>query len=834
MTSRFTTWAVNVGRLVFWPLLLLTIFVGAIETGVWTKEEIYAGPFAPDPFVGPDRAGVSVGFAIKEESPSAFLSVRSDENNNIASDLRLWINGREMLPAHVSAHDDIRAGRSTGFSFWNHKVIFALPADVANDATTKARVEYALLPPPGLALSLFACTAVLAIITYYRAISRFSRRFALRSLTLILLGLSGIYLASIVYAWMRGWAFPTTAIFRWSSLARWLARGDPSLSYALLIIAACGTVVSWLKPPTRDSVFASPSLVQRWFWPMAAVALSCLFVFSISAMWVGIVRPGDFHGANIGGLIAFNDSGGHVAAAYDQARDGVWSTFALRRPLAAAFRSVLLFASASSLPGMQILQIVVFSCSFCFATWSVARWRGPWVALIFFALSYNFVRTFVPTTLTEVLGLTWGYLVIPFLVEAFRANSSRSALLAFAFLVIGLMTRMGSMLTIPAFMLWLVSQFARTVRERFKIGAASAVILLGVFAFHTSLQNIYSAPKTIAGTNFAYTLCGLTIGTMWDGCVYQLEAAGAPLIAEPEVTKRLYPLAWENFKKQPSILFKTFFSNAWTFITGIPDLLFRGYLNTSGPNWLPRGLLLDLALFAAVARLRRPVTAGEASFWILFCASMIASAGIIYLDDGKRALAATYPLLFLLIAWVVSPAPVKSPADVLHLPDVRLQRWGISIIGGAALLLSVVPWLAHVTRPAQYSKVLASNTAPMEAIVLGGRRLTGFLIVADDAPLRHDIPTLHFSDFEQIVSASGVEYYHGLIHPERPPLPFGFIFAPRVEPNTPSDYQFIVPPDVLERKDVSAWRFHYQNWQPKPKSGNYWFFVTRAEPIENP
>ena len=58
--------------------------------------------------------------------------------------------------------------------------------------------------------------------------------------------------------------------------------------------------------------------------------------------------------------------------------------------------------------------------------------------------------------------------------------------------------------------------------------------------------------------------------------------------------------------------------------------------------------------------------------------------------------------------------------------------------------------------------------------------MSGFLVVENGAPLRHDVPTLHLADFDVIVRKSGVDYFQGRLNPVTPPLPFGFLFAPRV------------------------------------------------------
>ena len=52
----------------------------------------------------------------------------------------------------------------------------------------------------------------------------------------------------------------------------------------------------------------------------------------------------------------------------------------------------------------------------------------------------------------------------------------------------------------------------------------------------------------------------------------------------------------------------------------------------------------------------------RAEFWALFCASITASAAIIYYDDGARALAASHPMVALLFAPGLQHALLSSRA----------------------------------------------------------------------------------------------------------------------------------------------------------------------------
>jgi hypothetical protein len=815
------------GRILFWPLLIFAIFISALEAGFWQSSEFHSGPFKPDPFAGSaERANLSVGFATIEEHPfKCCFSVRSDVNEHPdRSDLRLWINGKEVAPAHEIDHDQIRSGQSHGFSFWNHIVIFALPAGQANDASAVAEVRYALKPPENLALFLLTLVVLLAAAVYRGAISR-ARRW---SSTVIAPALTTVFLStfyfcalgSVIYAlitaWaaFTGWALPTTAAIRLSPAVEWLARNEIYLGYALLVVAAIGAVAG-LDRPNRDSASS------RWFWPTAVLVTFSALVLSLSAMWAGLIRPGDLQGINIGGLIAFSDAGGHLANAYDQARDGVFSVFALRRPIAASFRSALLFYSFYSLPTMQLMQVALLAGVICLAAWAVNRWKGPVAALVFFALTYIYVRVFAPVTLTEPLGLIWGIFSIPFFTEALRRKSRRMALFGFAILTIGLMTRMGSMFTIPALSVWLILQFGSSLRERLRVGAIVLAILGVIFAANSALTKLYGTPGSIPGSNFSYTLCGLTLGTDWGGCLKQMEHRGETPKSEADTVNRLYELALENFKAEPSRLFLRLNESAQEFLTTLPSLLLRGYLRPlTEPWWFPSSFLLLLTTIGIGRYLLRK-NSEELLFFSITLISIVVSAGFVFFDDGNRVLAVTFPLVFLFIAAASARQGVR--------PSTETNRAGLETLGTIALLFAAIslciPWVAYRTFAMD-----AATTAGSGADIFGGRRMAGFLVVADNAPLGHDVPTLHLKDFEQIITKSGVEGYQGLIHPEVPPLPFAFIFAPRIS-GVSSDYQFIVPPEVLQRKNVPRWRLQLKSWNRKEGMGQYWFFATSAQPL---
>src|SRR5207244_3443816 len=130
---------------------------------------------------------------------------------------------------------------------------------------------------------------------------------------------------------------------------------------------------------------------------------------------------------------------------------------------------------------------------------------------------------------------------------------------------------------------------------------------------------------------------------------YQREN-GASSSNMEEDERFFYSKALENFRNDPKTSIETLLANARDFFDAVPDLFWRGYSWVDEPPWLPRRPVLLIALVGlafALASRREP---GELSFWLLLLASVISSSALVYTGDGKRVMAVSYPLLWLLLS----------------------------------------------------------------------------------------------------------------------------------------------------------------------------------------
>ena len=120
--SEFRRWLTFAGRLVFWPLLALTLFALALALGVKKNEFVFHGPFQAE--TNPPQRSVAVN--LPAEAPARWWRepmLGDTMANPYRSFLRVRINDREIGPPHCQ-HANIRTRETQCFSHWGSAVLF--------------------------------------------------------------------------------------------------------------------------------------------------------------------------------------------------------------------------------------------------------------------------------------------------------------------------------------------------------------------------------------------------------------------------------------------------------------------------------------------------------------------------------------------------------------------------------------------------------------------------------------------------------------------------------------------------------------------------------------
>jgi len=829
-----------VGVAVTW--LALSSFTGLF---ISQKSFVFTGPFQKE-----SAASESHALLIDLRSNlkvSSLISTGGDSANNpYGSTIRVLVNGLELSSPH-SLHDDIREKGEGRFSHWHDHLIFSLPTGIVNSDVSQVQVKGVLsnlrLKFIGEALLLgLIGGGILLVGLHRREPALVQQRLAMSSLLIAraILGIAVIwllaslfFLGSTLAGWWSGYLLPNTAFFRWWPELNGLAKYEPGFGQVLLMISMTGLLAAWMAKFSGDQADAFASVeraLESGFRRFGLFVVLGLYLYSVGATWSGIPRPQDLSGSAIAGLVPFSDARGHFLGPYVQAWTGEWSGWVLRRPLAAVFRSFCLVLVNYNNYSFLMLQVTGLAIATFFAIKALISWRGIWAGLTFFGLVFCQVRGYLPTHLTEPLGVFWALIAVPFLVRAIQFNRSGDAIAGFYLTLWALMIRMGAMFTIPALGLWaVISQLG----HRRKM-AVAALWVSGLFLMVVGISSVvlkfYGAPGSQVGSNFSYVICGLTHGTDWSGCgrIYAEELSF--LQSEPEKVAWLYSKAKETFLTDPQILALRLIDGARYFISGLPRFMIAGYGGVMHPLFPKKIWLLVFATgFGWVMWRRREKR--EIAFWILVVGSIFASAPFVIFDDGWRVMISSFVLVSLFLSCGFA-SPLHQYVGTPSRFPTNTSKAGISLYRCAPLalvtvLIVPVPILAYNYDLIGRRDFPQIEISEGERLILGGKeKMAGFLVIPDGQSLPGKFPAIRESDFVQIVRNSGIERYQALTTPRLMyDPPFGFVAATTISQF--GGIIYITPPEVFTSIDSKPWIFKIE----EKENTDFFKKVLHATPI---
>jgi hypothetical protein len=526
-----------------------------------------------------------------------------------------------------------------------------------------------------------------------------------------------------------------------------------------------------------------------------------LLALTCSAGWNGNPVPNSGSWASIFGLVPVSDAYGYFVSPVQESVTGHWNAIASRRPLAAGLRQLLMLAGGYSNLHTLLLQDVAIAAALFFAVRSVVLWRGLWCGIAFAGLLYGIARPFLPTMLTEPLALFWALLSVGFTVEAIRLKSLPHAYVALTTFAIAEVIRMGSMFTIPAFVLWIVIAFGTDARNRFRL-AATGVALVGLVAvIQTALGAMYGDPSSFTGANFPETLCGLAAGRDWTACPTLYANELQHLSTERLQAAFFTAKAIHLIRESPYPMLARMFANVRELLTGMPRFLLYGIYTY---NRYFAEFLFILLLVPGIYMAWRNRARGEASFWILFFVSLIGSVALIFADDGWRVMHSTWPFVALFFCLGFT-GPLGSSAGESVQPLIS-ARAGALLIAVSIILAAGAPAVARIWPGVELVRTIGTaRPYAAETAILDGRSLSGFLVVADNAALPDRVPAIHASQFAQFVKTLDLEStYARFVDRAMARVPFAFITA-AVIPDYREWYFLLAPAEILTNGTKRAW-----------------------------
>ena len=832
-------------RVIFWALIAVVTAGALLDHGAWTREESFQGPFRPSD-QSPSLYAVNIGAGIPFWLGLRLIQGIPDHRSALIGP-RLLLDGRDIgLPQ--TPQPEIAQGAARWFGARKRELSFALPNGVLNDSHLLLSVSYVvrfhstfydvaswgfgLILLLRLVLARRSMGRILSpdgVITgrLYRCAPYFFAFFPLASAVVI--AACAAYATTFAYGLYAGYAQPTTTAFHLTS-SDLLAEIEPYFPPAILIFAATGTGFAWAATlgivPLKLHQRMERRLTHIWAWWGLPVIL-CLFLFSLSAGgWSGHIRPQDQNYQSLAGLIPHSDARAFFTDVYRQAFWGEWDVLGSRRPVAEAFRELTVFLARYSYIDTLLVQLGLIAGALFLASRTVARHYGIWAAIAFVGFIYITTRSFLYTTLSEPLALIWTLFSVVFLIEAFRLNSLSHALIALAGLTFALATRTGSLLTVPFMMLWITISFATRPRARLWVFTLTCGVVLSVVVLNGLLGWLYAAQNVDPGANFAWTACGLSLGTDWTGCREAYESQLRLLPHERAQAMFLFAQTWKNMLENPIVFPAALAQNFWQYLKNMPSFLFEGY----SPGYHVSSAFARIAILVLLACLflvhRSQSSRTERLFWSFLFISVFLSASIVLGGDGWRVLHVTHALIACFFAaGFAAPSVVVAGAT----PAWRWQT-GATIIAAMTVLFFVIPALSHALAR-EFAVRSAAVSQSDQHIVLGGRHIAGFVVIPDHEDVPPSVPALHFSKFIELFRSSYWESDFGPILNDRPPTPpFAFIMG--LGPGSRFGGNiYVAPPAVLQMPHVCAWRFHVRNRQSQASHNLIFFDVTAADEL---
>lgn len=621
-----------------------------------------------------------------------------------------------------------------------------------------------------------------------------------RSVTALFCIVAITYVATIGVGIALGRPLPTAYIFT-IELPISLNRILLYLPQALLVIALIGAALAWVgigRTITDEGIWCAPH------WLGATLMALLIIAILSSGGWSGFNVPIDIQYVGLLGLIPHADPTIYLLGAIELNSHGTWGGTVANRPLAAAFRTVMTVASGYSYPTGLLLQASLLSVTIAFAAHRIRLWLGLWAAVAFLGLALSMTRGYLGTAMTEPLGLIWAFLSVGFLADAMRTRTLAPMLAAICFATIAQGMRTGAFLILPVMALWAALAFS--TRQTFiRNSALVAAALITPFVFDQLLLKLFAQTGSASGWGVAYVLCGLARDTSWDECARILNINTIPggLSAQ---TRALFDLAWSSFIADPSLLIAGLSRNLANCFRYLAHFMIAGYagpaLFSPADAWLwAVALVPGLALYFG-----RRETIGELPMWCGFALAILFSAAIVWNHDGWRSLYATHPLVaaFMAIGFF-TPRQQSRTA-----PAVQI-RTASAIVGAAAILFIAVPFaLLNIERPTTPAK-----WAERERYLYGGSMPTGFVVLPDGAELRRDLPSIHSSEFADLVKQLGLWPNWGTyLESTLPRVPFALVWTPTIAARQ-NNAIYVVSPEILLRRDVKVWRIELTDWKPE-------------------
>jgi hypothetical protein len=162
-----------------------------------------------------------------------------------------------------------------------------------------------------------------------------------------------------------------------------------------------------------------------------------------------------------------------------------------------------------------------------------------------------------------------------------------------------------------------------------------------------------------------------------------------------------------------------------------------------------------------------------------------------------------------LMAWFLALGFTAPAVVTLRNTSVPRWRWqtGAAVLVAISAIFLFVPAFSHMLTEREIaSHGPIGRPAENEHILAGGKRISGFLVVADEVVAGTGIPTLRWSTFVELIEMIRLQNEFGpFLNDLAGKTPFAFVTGVRFDA-LGQQLLYIAPTELIEQRDAWAWK----------------------------
>jgi hypothetical protein len=427
-----------------------------------------------------------------------------------------------------------------------------------------------------------------------------------------------------------------------------------SIVVPLLLFAVVLTVPSprWLGESARyDCGFFGVAIALLFFVTFRcpgrigrALSLSALmmtFALPLARLW----HTGASDSFIIGGLLPFSDATVHYSDARNILAGGTMGELSPQRPLFPGLLVSLLALTQQNLQVTIAILVAMNAIACFFVARELQKNHGATVAALVSMQVFFFYRVFIGKTMTENLGLALGLLGFAALWRSAHTQKLGTGLLGLFFLTFALNARIGTILVLPAVILWGAYRFRQSARLSwgFLLGGFGTVFLASTLNI-LFLKQVGLPDGNPPFANFSFTLYGIVTHSSW----YQvmLDYPELEKLGLVKQTRVIYDLALELIQQNPLRLVTGIFRGWTDFFLG--NYSWFIWEDLDSPHIDP--VFRPLAALGGWSCLRNWKAPAASLLWSMAIGAFLTVPLLPLIDSGVRPYAATIVILFTLSA----------------------------------------------------------------------------------------------------------------------------------------------------------------------------------------